>query len=324
MARHARPARPHQRCSITASSRPSAACIQLLIWAQEEDAGRGPDSRLYIVCLDEMNLAQVEHYFSGFLQALERTHGPARDPLLRPRDGRADRPVRPLADAGFPRSLRFVGTVNFDETTRQLSQRVLDRANLIRLHPSRTARRRIAAAASSLARPGDHAPRLQRLGQADSAAAGPPRHGRIARRAERAAGPPGLPAQPAALQRHPPAARQRPAGGVHARSRPSTCRSPSASCRRCATCSAPAPGRPSTRSRSRWNRTRSASPSRCNLWKRSAIAIIRLTCCRRGRANDGAADLQLDLQRRAGRRADARRGRGDGGRAAAGSRVAVV
>ena len=30
-------------------------------------------------------------------------------------------------------SLRFIGTVNFDETTRLLSDRVLDRANLIEL-----------------------------------------------------------------------------------------------------------------------------------------------------------------------------------------------
>lgn len=31
--------------------------------------------------------------------------------------------------------MRFVGTVNFDETTKQLSLRLLDRANLIRLRP---------------------------------------------------------------------------------------------------------------------------------------------------------------------------------------------
>ena len=44
-------------------------------------------------------------------------------------------PFAPWPVLNLPRSLRFVGTVNFDETTRQLSQRVLDRANLIRLHP---------------------------------------------------------------------------------------------------------------------------------------------------------------------------------------------
>src|SRR5262249_16590813 len=47
----------------------------LLVCAQEEDANRGLDSRPYLVCLDEMNLAQMEHYFSGFLQAWERPPG---------------------------------------------------------------------------------------------------------------------------------------------------------------------------------------------------------------------------------------------------------
>ncbi len=108
---------------------------QLLIWAQEEGARRGLDTRLYIVCLDEMNLAQVEHYFSGFLQALERPPGQREvrcfsPELVSPCDPFARWPILLL-----PRSLRFIGTVNFDETTRQLSQRVLDRANLIRLHP---------------------------------------------------------------------------------------------------------------------------------------------------------------------------------------------
>jgi hypothetical protein len=108
----------------------------LLIWAQEEEARRGLDSRLYVICLDEMNLAQVEHYFSGFLQALERPPGQREvrcfaPELVAPTDPFARWPVLKL-----PRSLRFVGTVNFDETTRQLSQRVLDRADLIRLRPS--------------------------------------------------------------------------------------------------------------------------------------------------------------------------------------------
>ena len=83
-----------------------------------------------------MNLAQVEHYFSGFLQALERVQGQreircfSRE-MVAPTDPSAGWPILQL-----PPLLRFVGTVNFDETTRQLSQRVLDRCNLIRL-PSR-------------------------------------------------------------------------------------------------------------------------------------------------------------------------------------------
>ncbi len=105
----------------------------LLVWAQEEYAARGPDSRLYLVCLDEMNLAQVEHYFSGFLQALERIQGQREIRCFAPEMVAPTDPFAPWPMLRIPPSLRFVGTVNFDETTRQLSQRVLDRCNLIRL-----------------------------------------------------------------------------------------------------------------------------------------------------------------------------------------------
>jgi hypothetical protein len=107
----------------------------LLVWAQEEHGSWGPDSRIYVVCLDEMNLAQVEHYFSGFLQALERVPGQREircfvREMVGPEDPFARWPILNL-----PPSVRFIGTVNFDETTRQLSQRVLDRCNLIHLPP---------------------------------------------------------------------------------------------------------------------------------------------------------------------------------------------
>jgi len=109
---------------------------QHLVCAQEEEKNRGTDSRLYLVCLDEMNLAQVEHYFSGFIQALERPHGMREVRCFSPEIVATTDPFAAWPMLNLPRTLRFVGTVNFDETTRQLSQRVLDRANLIRLHPS--------------------------------------------------------------------------------------------------------------------------------------------------------------------------------------------
>jgi hypothetical protein len=109
---------------------------QHLVCAQEEEKHRGADSRLYFVCLDEMNLAQVEHYFSGFIQALERPHAMREVRCFSPEMVAPSDPFAAWPTLNLPRTLRFVGTVNFDETTRQLSQRVLDRANLIRLHPS--------------------------------------------------------------------------------------------------------------------------------------------------------------------------------------------
>jgi hypothetical protein len=107
-----------------------------LVWAQEEHATWGPETRMYVVCLDEMNLAQVEHYFSGFLQALERVPGQREIRCFAPEMVGPDDPFARWPVLRLPPSVRFVGTVNFDETTRQLSQRVLDRCNLIRL-PSR-------------------------------------------------------------------------------------------------------------------------------------------------------------------------------------------
>lgn len=76
------------------------------------------------VCLDEMNLAQPEHYFADIMSAME-TGG---DIHLHDTDE---------AEAGVPRSipwptnLYIVGTVNMDETTRPFSPKLLDRANVI-------------------------------------------------------------------------------------------------------------------------------------------------------------------------------------------------
>lgn len=72
--------------------------------------------KTFFVCLDEMNLARVEHYLADFLSALEsRAH---RIPL------HEDQP-----DLVLPPNLFLTGTVNVDETTHTFSRKVLDRAN---------------------------------------------------------------------------------------------------------------------------------------------------------------------------------------------------
>lgn len=74
--------------------------------------------RAYFVCLDEMNLARVEHYLADYLSALEsRAH---RVPL------HEDTP-----DFVLPPNLFVTGTVNVDETTHAFSRKVLDRANTL-------------------------------------------------------------------------------------------------------------------------------------------------------------------------------------------------
>lgn len=74
--------------------------------------------RAYFVCLDEMNLARVEHYLADYLSALESRS--RRMPLH-----------EDVPDLVLPPNLFVTGTVNVDETTHAFSRKVLDRANTL-------------------------------------------------------------------------------------------------------------------------------------------------------------------------------------------------
>ena len=92
--------------------------------------------RMLLVLLDEMNLARVEHYFSEFLSRLEgrplddgATDGASRAPSQIEIDvSRQGQPRRVYVG----QNVLFVGTMNEDESTQSLSDKVLDRANLLR------------------------------------------------------------------------------------------------------------------------------------------------------------------------------------------------
>lgn len=95
---------------------------------------KNPD-KMYVILLDEMNLAPVEHYLAEYLSAGEeaRSGSPnVRLPLYPAGAGPVNAEVWP-AELSFPPNLLLVGTVNMDETTRVLSERVLDRANVLQL-----------------------------------------------------------------------------------------------------------------------------------------------------------------------------------------------
>ncbi|HLV81591.1 MAG TPA: AAA family ATPase [Chthonomonadaceae bacterium] len=79
--------------------------------------------RAFFLCLDEMNLAKVEHYLAEILSAMET---PNRELLLP--NGQAVR---------LPANLFVTGTLNVDEATHSLSRKVLDRANMISLQEVR-------------------------------------------------------------------------------------------------------------------------------------------------------------------------------------------
>jgi hypothetical protein len=75
----------------------------------------------YFLCLDEMNLARVEHYFAPFLSAMEGGGN------LTIHAG-GDSIVGVPASIDWPKNLFVFGTVNMDETTHPFSDKVLDRA----------------------------------------------------------------------------------------------------------------------------------------------------------------------------------------------------
>src|SRR5690606_24773595 len=87
-------------------------------------AARDPRN-LYLMVLDEMNLAHVERYFADVLSGIESDE--AILPDLHVVDGHWY-PQRAGFRLPFPANLMVVGTVNVDETTYQFSPKVLDRA----------------------------------------------------------------------------------------------------------------------------------------------------------------------------------------------------
>lgn len=91
---------------------------------------------MVLIALDEMNLAQVEHYLTGIFQALERP-APRGLRVFDPSALRPDDQLRRFAELTLPPSLRLIGTVNFDETTRPLSQRLKDRAAILEIRSAR-------------------------------------------------------------------------------------------------------------------------------------------------------------------------------------------
>ena len=136
-----------------------------------KQAERHPD-KLYIICLDEMNLAHVEYYFAEFLSILQDTRcvrlysDTLRQNILNElkhsgfveEDGEIlyeGTPIENLtltarryyfelcrlaqmlhnypAEFTIPANVKFFGTLNQDETTLDISPKVLDRSFVIRL-----------------------------------------------------------------------------------------------------------------------------------------------------------------------------------------------
>jgi hypothetical protein len=94
----------------------------------DQREGRGG---IFVVCLDEMNLARVEHYFAQFLSLLELPIEERALTLFAPGLVRPGDPYAPFQRMRLGDNVRFVGTVNIDETTHFFSPKMLDRCQVV-------------------------------------------------------------------------------------------------------------------------------------------------------------------------------------------------
>jgi hypothetical protein len=101
--------------------------LKFLIQSQTEKSinPNGLKDMMNLVLLDEMNLAHVEMYFADFLSKLEERRGAKKDnlPTIDIKLGAKHEPHK----LALGRNMLFAGTMNQDETTKALSDKVLDR-----------------------------------------------------------------------------------------------------------------------------------------------------------------------------------------------------
>ncbi|MFI3242939.1 MAG: hypothetical protein R3Y56_01645 [Akkermansia sp.] len=124
-------------------SRFKATELSRLLWQSDfynNPAHQQTNMAMNLVLLDEMNLARIEYYFSDMLSKLEVRRG------INMQDEQQRRPaeieIECGAQLGAKQSRRlfigpntlFVGTMNEDESTQSLSDKVMDRANVIRFN----------------------------------------------------------------------------------------------------------------------------------------------------------------------------------------------
>ena len=131
--------------------------LQLLAQSQKKktaDYPFGLEDVMSLILMDEMNLAHVELYFAEFLSKLELRRGmKIRPPSLDVKLGASIPPYKlPLG-----RNVLWAGTMNQDETTKSLSDKVLDRGIVINFPRPTTLERR-----KQLKPLGDQTPLLSR------------------------------------------------------------------------------------------------------------------------------------------------------------------
>ena len=103
----------------------NATSLLKVLYQAQEDAKNSISDYLTIVLLDEMNLAHVELYFSELLSKLELLRGSDEVKL------EIDIAEKNPYEIKLNKNIIWVGTMKEDETTKSLSDKVIDRSNLI-------------------------------------------------------------------------------------------------------------------------------------------------------------------------------------------------
>lgn len=118
--------------------------LRFLVQSQKEQTRENPfglQDTMSLILMDEMNLAHVELYFAEFLSKLELRRGLKGDsiPSLPVKLGVGSDFIYPLS---LGRNVLWAGTMNQDETTKSLSDKVLDRGIVINFPRPTTLERR--------------------------------------------------------------------------------------------------------------------------------------------------------------------------------------
>ncbi len=116
--------------------------LRFLAQSQKDpsDDPLGMRDAVNLVLLDEMNLAHIELYFAEFLSKLEARRGSRSAPFIDVKLGSGMQPYQ----LTLGRNVLWTGTMNQDETTKSLSDKVLDRSGVIYFpRPSELKRRGI-------------------------------------------------------------------------------------------------------------------------------------------------------------------------------------
>ncbi|MGE7879842.1 hypothetical protein [Peribacillus muralis] len=98
--------------------------VEFLIHAQDYD------KQVHMLIMDEMNLSQIEHYFAPFISLLELEEED-RFLNLYSKDSVCHNDQKYKNSIQLKNNLVIVGTMNTDETTKDLSDRLLDRSNVV-------------------------------------------------------------------------------------------------------------------------------------------------------------------------------------------------